>query len=151
MMRWRLTHNNNTMQQGCGWMVLFALLWSLSILFSPSSAVRLTVSPRPCFLPEQWKLIGSTPAAPVAGSKLRRLDRKHTHKVLVVVDEPQPPKGSSSVWTPCLGSRSSIVLQYEWLYSILFLKKRYLACLWHYFSFWLFRFRFMLTGRQIHF
>lgn len=78
-------------------MVLFALLWSLLNLFYPPSAVRLTVSPRPCFLPEQWKLIGSTPAAPVAGSKLKRLDRKRTHKVLVVVDQPQPPKGSSSV------------------------------------------------------
>lgn len=64
------------MQQGCSRMALYALLCSLLILFSPSSAVRLTVSPRPCFLPEQWKLIGSAPAAPVAGSRLKRLDRK---------------------------------------------------------------------------
>lgn len=55
---------------------------SFLISSSPLSAACLIISSRPCFLPEQWKLIGSRPAARVAVSGLKMLDHKHTHKVL---------------------------------------------------------------------
>lgn len=72
-----------------------------------------------------------------------------------------PQSARSSGWTSAtqrfilslnsLFSIQELFCSSTWMTLLHFILGRYLACLWHYFSFWLFRFRFMLTGRPIHF
>lgn len=117
---------NDTMQHACSSLVFFLHLlvfFPLLFLFASCSAVCVTVSPRSCVLPEQWKLIGSAPAAPVAGSNLKSLDRSTATKCSQSWMNLSRPKVPPPPELLAQASRNSFALQHDWLYlglSILF-------------------------------